>query len=1581
MKKLLLMFLMGVMFCCSAEAQTCPFHVKFTTEEGDCFNNAKVHFTLYDDTDTPIPMDQVHVLYPDLDLGRAYYQRSASDGKRYSAYWATELVLEPGTYIVGFEIVCQDGYGYTTLTKDTTLTLTTSYVTPTASAIARTATELEGFGRRPTLDCANTGRIQLKIENGSFPYRVTVVNHTTNDTVRQVVFDQYQYWDPIASDFLNASDPTRYDYKDYYTIEDLPAGNYDFYVVDGCGYGLPRTGQIVESIAFPVASAISIMPSEGTTSNVVTVKMKLDKKYPYYNAMLPTGARYRLSYPGLTGNGWKSVPYTATDEIVITDTISDMHGFCDIWNQTITCDYEVLSCNPRTVSRSCVLSKPSASNFKTDHFDAIDSVYEDALDPCNSQFYLHTQSYTVVYDLGDGSSNTDIRTFTKPIYWEYTDMDAHTIIKRDTISTVGVTSFLTDRDIRRIYGDFSGSPLSLNVKRELKDANGCELYSRTDAMTFQHQISPVAASWEMTHSIDNDHCNQTLRTIRVSEVHSSPVDPDGTVIRLVQSPNGNFYNFTATYSSATHTWSVETANPYNTALVYGDLNGRWLEIADYGLKTGPYSFEVNTPCSTFPLTEKIQYPDEYSVEQTVALEYACTQECSDMYIRPLAGEFSFVRRNYDLNTGAALAPVSEVLASDFRVISGPTGGYDATPIHIGGQVRISMPGTYVLRFGVSGSASSYCSSVLYAYDTLYYGGGTIEYEQALAMLCESSSTSGDVQVKAANGTAPIKYVLYSGADQTGDTLGIYVASSVDEVAHFDHVAFDHESILSCYIEDACHAFFSVNITPSIWTETQLTWFDGGVRVQTTCEGSVLSVHALTIRDYYQYHWTGPNGFSATVSDPEIFVPRGNGNGYYYVTIDNSGCSAPPKDSVYLTVIESPTLAIASDATVCPGVAVPISFTPQSSNTTGDVNFRIAVANANGITYQDLVSEAGHPLTQEIAVNVGSYVYAVSVNDGTCDYRHPEDSVRITVRSDVANSCVITAKDDSICYATTAQLMAKSTLATPYTLRWYGDYELTHLLKSENITSSSAWSTYDTAGIVAPTRLFVAVEKDGICPTRNGLSTATLLMDGSNPSVTLQCGELYHFFDDGGASANYSSTPCEQHFTSNNGATVSIRFNSFSIAENAKLYVVTGSAFDADSILYTLTKVSSVPEVITSHSDQLSLFFAPGGKAPVSGWDAYVEQTPGMAMAVPYAKDKVTLYDAVCQNQAGHYDDPYHARSWNSTISSKITNNVKKAGRYTYEFTHVGADVNGCDSTTVLVLTVDPPLHYDTAVTITSIIGSYTWHGNTYTTSGVYTDLHTTADGCDSLDVLYLTILQIDTAENKICLGDSLEVYINARVPLIPEAPDVIPQAVHIGDVLCDDGSIMSVAEFKLSDKIAKGVVFFVDSTHIHGWAVALGLAPTSPSLLVWARSVVQTQVHSLTMSTDYQTLARDFDGYGNTLHIKETAEAAADNDFVLNAPSPAFCYYYDHLTRAMGTEHKGWYMPSFGQARILYGMRWNVNQTLTKLGVSRMNDSFFVTSTEYSASAILYVHATNAGVSTMGKSTVSYQTIRAVCNF
>lgn len=106
---------------------------------------------------------------------------------------------------------------------------------------------------------------------------------------------------------------------------------------------------------------------------------------------------------------------------------------------------------------------------------------------------------------------------------------------------------------------------------------------------------------------------------------------------------------------------------------------------------------------------------------------------------------------------------------------------------------------------------------------------------------------------------------------------------------------------------------------------------------------------------------------------------------------------------------------------------------------------------------------------------------------------------------------------------------------------------------------------------------------------------------------------------------------------------------------------------------------------------------------------------------------------ICNNQL-----PY---SWNG-------NSYPAAGTYSVNLT--GA--SGCDSVATLVLTVSAVLMSNTNITVCTAQLPYSWNGNSYSGGGNYTVTLTSSGGCDSIAKLRLTVVSFftSTLNHNIC---------------------------------------------------------------------------------------------------------------------------------------------------------------------------------------------------------------------------------------
>ncbi len=177
--------------------------------------------------------------------------------------------------------------------------------------------------------------------------------------------------------------------------------------------------------------------------------------------------------------------------------------------------------------------------------------------------------------------------------------------------------------------------------------------------------------------------------------------------------------------------------------------------------------------------------------------------------------------------------------------------------------------------------------------------------------------------------------------------------------------------------------------------------------------------------------------------------------------------------------------------------------------------------------------------------------------------------------------------------------------------------------------------------------------------------------------------------------------------------------------------------------------------------------------------------------------------------------------------------------------------------------------------------------------------------------------------DTLCAGDTT--HLSAEVELAQQPNTVLE--IAIGDILCTDNSIVKPEAFAGSGKTAMGIVFFVDNTGAHGWAVSLHNVIDSckwgPRNSAAAYLNAAEDVPGIHNYFTPRSAISDFNGLNNTEAIRNHYGA----DF-LNCVAAYSAYYYDHLTDNVGTTHLGWYLPAVGQLRFLYSELPIINASL-----------------------------------------------------
>lgn len=1553
------------------------YEVHFKTQPATCFNNAHVLYAVVDknNPEEPLSIEALHGV--GLDSIRIYHALTELDTTKHHSFyykggWDT-LTIDYGTYVFGVEGMFTYGtgpdYNVVLIDTNTVLTVGTNYSLPKAAAMSVQAYLPNALGNLPTLDCKNTGRVQLKIERGAYPYTITVTPHDKPDSVLRVVtFDTNQYF---------GSNENLYDFKDYYSVDMLPAGDWDFYLVDGCGTGLPRTGAIVGTIGVPKLRDIEIYASSGNPydSNVVRINSVLDNYYHYYLFNLSDYMSYRIYLDTLNNSSttaWKPYPKPTLPDLnknTLFDTIAGMK-YCEFYDNTIVFEYkfDMPGCTYYNVKDTFHFRRPNPDYFDFNSGYATDSISETS--SCGRRHYYHRDYYSVKYrsyepdftnDTIDDDNIYHRYHYTYPLYWHYIDYATGTTIKIDTMldesRNIAEQSRITYDEA---YGFYSPANPSFDARviRRLVGAKGCTLFETDDVLYFDLKMQSEEPGWEITTDAEG-HCCATPRNITISEFNSSSRRMDSVDIWLIQSPYDNFYNFKAHYDGATRSWTIDKDNFGNTAEIVGTTDGHRLAINEYCMPSGPYRFLVKTDCGEYEVNKDVEFPEIFRTELVTEPKFAVHAECSDEYIRCTQGKVVRMAFSRDPHTGADKMRIDS-LTTYYEIVDGPPGGYEVSShvkYMLKDSIRISMPGTYIIRVYPDEGGEELCEHYEF-FDTICYDGNLVTFDYALDLLCDEQSEYGTAYVKAKSGTPPYTYSLYSHKELQGEM--VYSATLdadstfivLDTVFENKGIKLSPEREISCLVKDACGSYFHVNFYPQVLADLQKTWFDGGLKADTTCEGATIQIHALSVGDIFKYHWTGPDGFSSISSDPNMFIKRGSKSGWYKVTIYETGCRGDIADSIFLGVNPSPSVNIAPMGEVCPNEEVELKFVPSAGNISAPdatVSFTIMFSNRLGTTsarFENIPS--GDTVRYTYMPPAETKIYPVNIIDDACGYEFADenDTVVLKMRSDVITPCHILTNHDTVCYLGTGRLWAELKLDNPTVpydfpayVNWYSDYAMTHKLKDTTIIGGR--SLYDTAGLTQKTILYVSVDQEGICPSGNGNTNHTMNMQ--NGAVTsLQCADAIRFYDPGGE-GNYpvgTSSVVSHVFVSEDNRPVAIHFDSLNLATPSYLFIFSGDEAVKDSLLYTLTYGSKVPEIIVSNSNKMLLYFSPG---PLSsyGWSAVVSPAPAMAIADVWNQQELKIYEYACMSQNPEdYSGPYNV------IPGVLTQEQYKEARKTFgvhTFRKIFDGTHGCDSAVIYVLNVSMPAVHDTTVLITSVQannGGLEWNGQTLTATGEYSHFIPTGGECDSVELLNLIVVQIDTTHtnDEICKGDSAFLGVSATVPDVAYSSKLIPSEISVGDILCSDGHIRKVDSFLLlHGQFPIGVVFFVDSTGRHGKVIAVKDATGLG--VEWAdrnhENVCRT-VRSLTCTNNRAVALNDLDGYGNTLEMKRTAEEGVviynvDEVFEKSTPSAYACYYWDPQTRSVGKEHFSFYLPSAGEFSILYANRVEVNKSLVKL--------------------------------------------------
>ena len=204
--------------------------------------------------------------------------------------------------------------------------------------------------------------------------------------------------------------------------------------------------------------------------------------------------------------------------------------------------------------------------------------------------------------------------------------------------------------------------------------------------------------------------------------------------------------------------------------------------------------------------------------------------------------------------------------------------------------------------------------------------------------------------------------------------------------------------------------------------------------------------------------------------------------------------------------------------------------------------------------------------------------------------------------------------------------------------------------------------------------------------------------------------------------------------------------------------------------------------------------------------------------------------------------------------------------------------------------------------------------------------------------------------------------------------------VQVGDILCTDGIIVKPYHFLASGKTPKGIVFYVDDSHTHGYAVDLrnigqGTDPNDYGQhMVWSTQTRLIVNHNYpTNPPHWRDAIKDFNGFSNTQIIRQSGNA--------NTYPAAYAVDFDN----------GWYLPAAGQVNLLFGELIDVNASLNLVGGTLMQDPgaagvnsgniYLWSSTEYDNDEAITLKIRDGLVKSVNKTTGDKYYVRSVINF
>lgn len=903
------------LFCIgSLLGQNCPIRLEISTIPAKCQADGEIHCTLHDTTGSRL--SQIRYAYIPL----------AGEDSILKSTLPSVTHLWPGHYKVRVTALCQTGLSqgdaYTLVSDSVEDVLVESdYEHPVSGVIYPLFTREHPYGTVPSLRCKPTGKIQLKIERGTLPYTVEISRISGSDTLfwRSVTFTSPQH---------TGDDPLRYDFRDYYTIDSLPVGEYRFLCHDACGYHTPALTAPVPEVRYNLRNQKFLLRNSSGdiySHNVITIKNMLIEAYSsesnddYYHYSGEAIYEYRFLNPAvLTGpdtTSWYNLPPSSTQGTFIRDTVSQANCYCNIWFKPITMQVRPKACedtlvefhftiypqgqitdNLLPVNRLVLATQEyyDTCGYQTARYENVITglkLFSQRIIPVNiympadSLNHPSDKAYTLMTEEGGIPNSTVGMQYhsyvTLPVTWKVTNATTDTVLFSDMESTLDYSWILSSNVTSGVN---AGDTLIV----EIVDAHGCPVHATT--IVYKPEPGGGIASyyrnydWATTTQDFKEYCPDGRYGVGVFQINGAyglSRAEDGTrkasyrdvTVELVGSPRNNFYNFTTHTDSIGHltTHRQNTDNHANIEIIPYKHNGSnrpLLLLSDTALPNGRYTWVVTSACNRSKDTLVQDFLRE-SPEIAEPPAYQFRQQCTRLEITPIAGQFA--KGGQNLQTYFQVYLGDSIIHSANAVVKG-----EPLLVGVAGDYRLSM---YTLPQG--GDAYLPTNPCFHVDTIIHWDGATLDFKYLYSYVCNSADTTGFVHSKARGGSEPYIYRLFAQPDGQGPLI------AQNSTGYFEDVPLRFMQNMSVQMEDACNAHFLTNFRVSDMESIRKCWLEDGEATVGYEVGDTCHLHGLAMEEF-TYHWTGPNGFESQQRDVNLLLSLTD-EGMYHIDIIGSGC--------------------------------------------------------------------------------------------------------------------------------------------------------------------------------------------------------------------------------------------------------------------------------------------------------------------------------------------------------------------------------------------------------------------------------------------------------------------------------------------------------------------------------------------------------------------------------------------------------------------------------------------------------------------------------------------------------------------